>query len=198
MGPVLALIASGKTKVDAAKAAQTGAPAPEAAPQATGGVANASGAAIYFPRGPVNNPAKADVPTLPAPKVEVIVDHDSSRVRYQNKSEFLISSLHLCGNTGTYVDSPLHRYREGADLAALPLDRLAHVPARVFDAHTLGVLASPRGCFESASAVTQVQFAPATAPVRSSALPMKVFGVTRARAVLSALASAPYGLAARV
>jgi kynurenine formamidase len=77
-------------------------------------------------------------PGLPPPEVKVIVDHDTSRERYQNKSEFLIASLHLCGNTGTYVDSPLHRHRGAADLAALPLERLAHVPARVFDARTLG------------------------------------------------------------
>ncbi len=36
--------------------------------------------------------------------------------------------LTLCGNTGTYVDSPFHRYDDGADLAGLPLDRLVDVP----------------------------------------------------------------------
>ena len=82
-------------------------------------------------------------PGLPAPKVEVIVDHDSSRERYQNKSEFLIASLHLCGNTGTYVDSPLHRYRGATDLAGLPLERVAHVPVRVFDARSLGRAVGP-------------------------------------------------------
>ena len=34
---------------------------------------------------------------------------------------------------GTYVDSPLHRFRGGADLAALPLERLAHLPVEVID-----------------------------------------------------------------
>jgi arylformamidase len=88
-------------------------------------------------------------PGLPAPEVKVIVDHDTSRERYQNKSEFLIASLHLCGNTGTYVDSPLHRHRGAADLAALPLERLAHVPARVFDARALGRAIGP-GLFDGA------------------------------------------------
>lgn len=41
---------------------------------------------------------------LPTPRVEVLHDYDASR--YDGKSEFLIASLHLCGNTGTYVDSP--------------------------------------------------------------------------------------------
>jgi arylformamidase len=77
-------------------------------------------------------------PGLPAPEVEIIVDHDTSRARYDNKSEFLIASLHVCGNTGTYVDSPFHRYRDGADLAGLPLERVANLPVSTFDARAAG------------------------------------------------------------
>jgi kynurenine formamidase len=83
-------------------------------------------------------PEMVTYPGLPAPKVEVFVDYDTSRERYQGKSEFLIASLHLCGNTGTYVDSPVHRYRGATDLAGLPLERVAHVPVRVFDARCVG------------------------------------------------------------
>lgn len=93
-------------------------------------------------------------PGLPAPEVKVIVDYDGSRERYQGKSEFLIASLHACGNTGTYVDSPIHRHRGATDLAGLPLERLAHVPVRSFDATSLGRAIGPalfegtelRGC----------------------------------------------------
>ena len=53
----------------------------------------------------VIEPGMVTYPGLPVPQAEVIIDHDTSRERYQNKSEFLIASLHLCGNTGTYVDS---------------------------------------------------------------------------------------------
>ena len=91
----------------------------------------------------VIEPGMVTYPGLPAPEVEVIVDHDSSRARYQNKSEFLIASLHLCGNTGTYVDSPLHRHRGATDLAGLPLERVAHVPVRLFDARSLGRAVGP-------------------------------------------------------
>src|ERR1700674_212893 len=73
---------------------------------------------------------------LPTPQVVVHNDYDASR--YNGKSEFLIASLHLCGNTGTYVDSPKHRYREGVDLAGLPLDRLADLPVVVVDATGVG------------------------------------------------------------
>jgi kynurenine formamidase len=91
----------------------------------------------------VIEPRMVTYPGLPVPEVEVIVDHDSSRARYQNKSEFLIASLHLCGNTGTYVDSPLHRYRGATDLAGLPLERVAHVPVLLFDARASGRAVGP-------------------------------------------------------
>jgi arylformamidase len=82
-------------------------------------------------------------PGLPEPKVDVIIDYASSRERYGGKAEFLIASLHLCGNTGTYVDSPHHRYPSGADLAELPLERLAHLEALVIDATTAGRAIGP-------------------------------------------------------
>jgi kynurenine formamidase len=37
----------------------------------------------------------------------------------------------MVGNTGTYLDSPFHRYGDGTDLAGLPLERLADLPAVV-------------------------------------------------------------------
>lgn len=97
----------------------------------------------------VIEPGMITYPGLPAPEAHVIVDHDSSRERYQGKAEFLIASLHLCGNTGTYVDSPFHRHRGAQDLAALPLERLAHLPVRVLDARALGRAVGPQ-LFEKA------------------------------------------------
>ncbi|MFB3826637.1 MAG: cyclase family protein [Bryobacteraceae bacterium] len=72
-------------------------------------------------------------PGLPEPSAEVLLDYDASQARYQGKAEFLIASLHLCGNTGTYVDSPRHRHRAGADLAGIPLESVAHVPVTKID-----------------------------------------------------------------
>src|SRR5262249_46915591 len=37
-------------------------------------------------------------------------------------------------NTGTYLDSPFHRYANGKDLSELPLDRLANLNAIVISA----------------------------------------------------------------
>jgi arylformamidase len=92
----------------------------------------------------LSHPIEAGMETyrpLPTPQVVVHNDYDASR--YQGKSEFLIASLHLCGNTGTYVDSPKHRYREGADLAGLPLDRLADLPIVIVDATHAGRAIGP-------------------------------------------------------
>jgi arylformamidase len=82
-------------------------------------------------------------PGLPAPESHVLVDHESSRPRYDGQAGFLIASLHLCGNTGTYVDSPFHRHRDGQDLADLPLDRLAHLPICPIDARHAGRAIGP-------------------------------------------------------
>ena len=77
-------------------------------------------------------------PGLPEPQVDVVVDYESSRERYQGQAEFYIASLHLCGNTGTYVDAPRHRYREATDLAGLALERLADLPIAIVDAASAG------------------------------------------------------------
>ena len=77
-------------------------------------------------------------PGLPAPRIDVVFGYDASRERYQDQAEFYIASLHLCGNTGTYVDAPIHRYRDGTDLAGLPLERLADLDTLVVDARGAG------------------------------------------------------------
>jgi len=83
-------------------------------------------------------PGMKTYPGLPEPKVDVLLDYEASHERYQNQAEFYIASLHLCGNTGTYVDSPRHRYRDGVDLAGLSLERLANLPTLVIDATEAG------------------------------------------------------------
>lgn len=76
-------------------------------------------------------PGMKTYPGLPEPRAEVVLDYDASRERYDHRAEFFIASLHLCGNTGTYVDAPRHRHRDGVDLAGLPLASLAHLPITV-------------------------------------------------------------------
>lgn len=82
----------------------------------------------------VIEPGMRTYPGLPEPTVEVLMDYEASRGRYAEGTEFFIASLHLCGNTGTYVDSPIHRFRGAADLSMLPLERLAHLDIETIDA----------------------------------------------------------------
>jgi kynurenine formamidase len=55
----------------------------------------------------------------------------ASRANYAEGTEFAIDRISMVGNTGTYLDSPFHRYADGTDLAGLPLERLAGLPAVV-------------------------------------------------------------------
>ena len=83
-------------------------------------------------------PGMKTYPGLPEPQVDVVVDYESSRQRYQDQAEFYIASLHLCGKTGTYVDAPRHRYRDATDLASLALERLADLAVVIVDATSAG------------------------------------------------------------
>jgi kynurenine formamidase len=58
--------------------------------------------------------------------------HAESRSRYAEGTEFAMDVITMIGNTGTYLDSPYHRYAEGADLAGLDLSTLVGLRTEVF------------------------------------------------------------------
>lgn len=68
---------------------------------------------------------------LPAPLICDFLSRQASRALYAPGTEFHIGRIDLVANTGTYVDSPFHRYAGGKDLAQLPLESLAHLPGVV-------------------------------------------------------------------
>jgi kynurenine formamidase len=68
---------------------------------------------------------------LPAPIVCDYLSREESRKLYAPGVEFQIGKIEMVANTGTYLDSPFHRYTDGADLADLPLERLASLDAIV-------------------------------------------------------------------
>jgi kynurenine formamidase len=70
-------------------------------------------------------------PGLPGPEITPHLTRADSRANYAPGVEFAIDRISMVGNTGTYVDSPFHRYEGGADLADLPLSALADLPAVV-------------------------------------------------------------------
>ncbi|MFC7405799.1 cyclase family protein [Georgenia alba] len=73
-------------------------------------------------------------PGLPAPRIGEHLSFADSRSHYAPGTEFAIGRIEMIANTGTYLDTPAHRYRDGHDLAALPLERCADLPAVVVDA----------------------------------------------------------------
>lgn len=62
---------------------------------------------------------------LPAPVISDHLTRAASRAHYAAGTEFHIGKIEMVANTGTYLDSPFHRYEDGEDLAQLPLSSLA-------------------------------------------------------------------------
>lgn len=68
---------------------------------------------------------------LPAP---LICDHISfadSHAHYAEGTEFQIGKIEMVSNTGTYIDTPFHRYRDGHDLEGLALERVSNLPGQL-------------------------------------------------------------------
>ena len=62
---------------------------------------------------------------LPAPIICDYLSREASRSRYAEGTEFQIGKIEMVANTGTYIDSPFHRYAHGCDLSELKLESLA-------------------------------------------------------------------------
>jgi arylformamidase len=73
-------------------------------------------------------------PGLPAPSITPHLTRVDSRSLYAEGTEFAMDVITLIGNTGTYLDSPYHRFEGGNDLASLPLTKLVGLPAVVAQA----------------------------------------------------------------
>jgi kynurenine formamidase len=70
-------------------------------------------------------------PGLPGPIICDYLSREASRGHYGPGVEFQIGKIEMVANTGTYLDSPFHRYADGKDLAQLPLESLANLDAVV-------------------------------------------------------------------
>src|SRR5574337_1759317 len=71
---------------------------------------------------------------LPAPIICDFLSREASRKLYAEGTEFQIGKIEMVANTGTYLDSPFHRYANGKDLSQLPLERLANLQGVVVPA----------------------------------------------------------------
>jgi kynurenine formamidase len=68
---------------------------------------------------------------LPGPQICDFWERESTARNYDDGATFQIGRIDMVANTGTYIDSPFHRYADGADLADLPLASLADLPGLV-------------------------------------------------------------------
>ena len=64
---------------------------------------------------------------LPAPVISDHLTRAASANLYAPGTQFQIGKIEMVANTGTYLDSPFHRYADGADLAGLDLYSLANL-----------------------------------------------------------------------
>jgi kynurenine formamidase len=85
---------------------------------------------------------------LPAPVICDYWSREYSRQFYAEGTEFQIGKIEMVANTGTYVDSPFHRFAHGKDLAALSLSSLADLDAVVVRAGRSAERAIERAAFE--------------------------------------------------
>lgn len=87
-------------------------------------------------------PGMPAYPGLPVPQFHTFLSHDQSarHAAYAPGTTFQIASYELGGNTGTYVDAPFHRHRQGVDLAELALEKLADLSGVVVTALREGAI----------------------------------------------------------
>jgi kynurenine formamidase len=70
-------------------------------------------------------------PGLPGPHICDFWEREGTAKNYDDGSTFQIGRIDMVANTGTYLDSPFHRYADGTDLADLPLQSLVDLPGIV-------------------------------------------------------------------
>src|SRR5258708_26551827 len=81
---------------------------------------------------------------LPAPVITDYLSREASRQHYSEGTAFHIGQIKMVANTGTYLDSPFHRYPDGKDLSELSLDSIAN-----FDGITIRVDSGVRSIDQS-------------------------------------------------
>jgi kynurenine formamidase len=70
-------------------------------------------------------------PGLPGPQWDVFRTRQD--FEQAGGTTFQIDRVTMVGNTGTYLDSPFHRFADGTDLAGIALERVADLPVLLVD-----------------------------------------------------------------
>ncbi|WP_020397911.1 cyclase family protein [Kordiimonas gwangyangensis] len=68
---------------------------------------------------------------IPAPHICDHMSHAQSAGLYEEGTEFHFGRIDMVSNTGTYIDTPFHRFKDGDDLAAVGVHRVSGLPGVV-------------------------------------------------------------------
>jgi len=85
---------------------------------------------------------------LPAPIICDFLSREASRKIYAPGTEFHIGKIEMVANTGTYLDSPFHRYADGKDLSDLDLKTVANLDGVIVHATNRTGRAITQAAFE--------------------------------------------------
>jgi kynurenine formamidase len=72
-------------------------------------------------------------PGIPGPSISTFLSHEASVEKYAPGTTFEIGRIDLVANTGTYIDTPAHRFPGRPDLADLALDRVVDLEGILVD-----------------------------------------------------------------
>lgn len=84
---------------------------------------------------------------FPAPLICDYMSREASKQFYDPGTSFQIGKIEMVANTGTYLDSPFHRFQEGKDISELDLSGLAELEAVVVRAQGMSGRAVDRQAF---------------------------------------------------
>jgi kynurenine formamidase len=68
---------------------------------------------------------------LPPPLICDYLSREASKKIYEPGTEFQIGKIEMVSNTGTYIDTPFHRYSHGKDLSEIGLESLVDLEAEM-------------------------------------------------------------------
>ncbi len=86
---------------------------------------------------------------FPAPLICDYLSREASKNLYEPGTSFQIGKIEMVANTGTYLDSPFHRFEDGEDISELELSALAELDAVVVPALNISGIAVDRQIFGS-------------------------------------------------
>jgi kynurenine formamidase len=84
---------------------------------------------------------------FPGPIICDFMSREASKKFYAEGTSFQIGKIEMIANTGTYVDSPFHRFENGKDISEMPVEKFADLSAVVVRVNNMTGRAVDRDAF---------------------------------------------------